>query len=490
MAKKKSPVFERPRDEDGQFLPAELWTSKEIREYERAKAAGLLSPNPIKKKKLKGRKAKGKVWEPPRNDKGHFKPMAEWSKKERKAYERAKKQGYTTAAQMPRDDSGRWESPTGKPPKRKKTKQVAAAEQLAAELQREVVTIPQQGSGPVTVVYPPYPPQPAPTPAQPAAAPTIIPIQLERQAEQKQELPPVLRTFEDGSEDHQLELFEHDGKLFQFDPNEQQFHACRCLGDVVCETDVEDLAPRRNPRDRHPMYYVKRTFSEKVGDALGFVREKPLLVLLAVGALALVGYAIYRAFKAYRLRLSGGVDIVNNAIYFPGVEPYTITPLDKLWLIRSLWGEVSRDAASWSSPDVRQGGAAILWCYANHFLTVGRKREIFHTLGDFVQAYSQPINPRWIDPDGEKCRQSPQMCTSERIAFRRALRDKQWGEFPPHLQELVDSFAEGRLPNPVGTRTDFRASGTGYQPADAIVVAGNVFGTAAQARRRPTEQTA
>jgi hypothetical protein len=240
------------------------------------------------------------------------------------------------------------------------------------------------------------------------------------------------------------------------------------------------------------MYYVKRTFSEKLRDGLGFMRDNPLVVLLAVGTLALVGYALYRAFKAYRLRAlaSAGVEIVGSTIYFPGANPYVITPDDKLWLIRSIWGEVSRDPSAWSRPDVRQGGAAVLWAFANHYVTVGRKRQLFPSLGDFVQAYSQPINPRWIDPDGQKCRQSPHMCTSDRIAFRRALRAKSWGEFPPDLQELVDSFVAGRLPNPIGTRTDFRADRTGYRPADPLMIAGNVFGTAPQARRRPTEQVA
>jgi hypothetical protein len=508
MAKRKRPVnFEVPRDEEGHFLPKELWTKKEIREFERLKNQGLLRKNPIRQTKMKGSSRSKSLYIQPRGDDGAFVPKSEWPLSERRLARRAEKEGLTIAAQMPRDRKGRFVSPTGKSKKRKKKEETAAPASYPATMLPQLGDHSGMNQGNTIVVYPPYPPQPAPAYPMPAhvQAPQPIIFQMPDHSIVQDDRVKLTarRRRSDGGIDEEYELLcdPCQAKLLQGQEQLIEGQGILKKGIEVCEQcvvpypddDERQLAfpymgseLRRNPRRRYPMYYVERTFGERVGDALSVLRRNPLLAFVAVGAVALIGYAFFRLFRTFRIQAmqSAGVDIVNGTIYFPGEQPYVITDEDKLWMARMIFGEVNRDPAAWSRADVQRGGGAVLWAMANHYITVGQKRQLYLTLASFLQGYSQPINPRWVDPNGEKCRQSPTMCTANRINFRRNLRAKTWGEFPVALQNLVLSFTAGQLPNPIGTRTDFRMAGTGFNPSDPLNVEENVFGTAPNARRR------
>ena len=517
MAKKKRPVnFEVPRDEEGHFLPKDLWIKKEIREYERLKKQGLLKKNPMRRTKIKGSSRAKNLYIQPRGGDGSFLPKSEWTPSERRLAERAEEKGLTIAAQMPRDSKGRFVSPTGNPKKKKKKDQVTALSEYPAmvPVHPGPGDYPGAHQGNVTVVYPPYPPQPAPVYPMPAQvqAPQPIIVQMPDRAvaqDDRLRLTAKRRRHDDGDIDEEYEVLcdPCQAQLLKGQKDIIEGQNVLKKGVEVCEQcfipgyeederqltfpyESSDLS--RNPRRRYPMYYVERTFSDRIGDALDVFRRKPLLALVAVGAVALIGYALFRLIKTFRFNAmsSAGVDIANGTIYFPGEQPYVITDEDKLWMARMIFGEVNRNPAAWNRADVQRGGGAVLWAMANHYITVGQKRQLYPTFASFLQAYSQPINPRWVDPNGERCRRSPAMCTSERIAFRRMLRAKSWGAFPVALQNLVLNFAAGRLPNPIGTRTDFRMAGTGYNPSDPLNVEDNVFGTAPNARRRPAQQVA
>ena len=517
MAKKKRPVpFEIPRDEDGQFLPKKLWTKKEIREHDRLKKEGLLA-NPMQKVKVAGSKKSKNLYVHPRGDDGSFIPKSEWTESEKRLAKKAEEKGLTIAAQMPRDEKGRFVSPTGKKKKKKKTQKGELVPSVEYPVMPSITSGDGRGlhQGNVTVVYPPYPPQAA----QPSA-PYVMQMPSQSQGLTREDIQILAESFagEEGVEDGGIcsdcerDLMTAVAALQ--DRNEQlvkELQRRKVIGDFVPlieeeeRLQLEEAEPEeqllvygseaqleKNPRSRYPMYYVKRTFGERVGDTFSGLAKSPFLALIAIGAVVAIGYALYRAFKAFRFRMlnSVGVEIVGGTIYFPGEDPYVITDDDKLWLARSIWGEVNRDPAAWTRSDVQEGGAAVLWAFANHYITVGAKRALYPTLGDFVQGYSQPINPRWDEASDSRCLQSPDMCTPDRLAFRNVLRSKPWTDFPPALQNLVLNFAAGQVPNPIGTRTDFRASGTGYVPADPLNIAGNVFGTATNARRRPVEQVA
>jgi len=255
-----------------------------------------------------------------------------------------------------------------------------------------------------------------------------------------------------------------------------------------CKAARQLLGYQKNPVEALAIINPKGHLSKGGGSAfvkvVDFIKDNPALLLFGIGFVV----AIYVAIRTGLVRRvpfvtgTGTVSIHASVATPRSGTPYQIDSNDRLWMARMLWGEVARSDSQWRDPEKQRGGAAVLWSLVNHYLTVGRKREIYPNLGAFLQGYSQPISYRWADPGSSVCQRNPSMCTESRVSFRQNLRSRSWGSFPPELRNLVDRFVAGQVANPIGTRTDFRASGTGYTPRDILVVAGNVFGTNPQAR--------
>jgi hypothetical protein len=165
----------------------------------------------------------------------------------------------------------------------------------------------------------------------------------------------------------------------------------------------------------------------------------------------------------------GRVHVVNGQLATSGIPAYTITSTDKLWLGRALVGETGGRA--------RRDLEAVTWALAQNFVLVigaGNRRPRFSTFTDCIRAYSQPVNPRWIDPNGVKCRQHPGACTERHIARRRRISSMSWSSLPQATRQAVDDFVAGRLDNPVPNMVDFAAyTFSGRE----INIGGNWFGT-------------
>lgn len=488
---KRQTTFTPPRGEDGTFLPRELWSKKDQRTFDRLKREGAFK-NPVVKKKGKRRKTTQDVWIPPQDpETGQFLPMDEWSASEKRAYNRALEEGIVPGTKVRRSkDSGQFVSKSGKKRRRKKTskterretrrrterldddirKDIRRLEALVAEALverdddeeetvREVIVVPQRRKRKkVERVF-------------------VVPDQAEEEYADRQLSFDIdeVGSAPEACDPCQAKIFEETQRVGR-----------------LCEASLQDVRPLVRNRElaerrlhRAMMYNRPQSIAQRFVEIIDFFKERPLIALLGAGAMVLLGYAIYRIVKTAQSSFFAGAQIINGVMHFPGEAPYQITQDDMLWLARSIWGEVSRTPSEWDQSDVQQGASAVLWAYANHYMTVGQKRQLYPTLGSFVQAYSQPINPRWIDPNSGRCPSSPEMCTPDRIAFRRALRAKPWTDFPIALTNLVQRFVAGQVSNPIGTRTDFRAAGTGLEgSADAVNVAGNIFITADNARRR------
>jgi hypothetical protein len=276
---------------------------------------------------------------------------------------------------------------------------------------------------------------------------------------------------------------------------EQVAHALRVLRSVCGDICAgERRKPRRNPVEVLAIVNPEASLGERVGDIfvdfVDFVRDNPIVAVIGLGGSALLlgalayRFLLHRAIPGLPTMAGGGVVTLQNGVaQAPGATPYQITPDDRVWLARMIYGEVNRSETEWQTPGTQQGGAAVLWSMINHYMTVGQKRQLYPTLGMFVQAYSQPISAAWADPGSTKCQQQPSACTPEKIAFRQQLRSKRFELLPVGLRDVVEKFIAGRVENPIGTRTDFRASYTGSSWAsDPLSVAGNIFGTNAQAR--------
>jgi hypothetical protein len=472
--------FVRPRGEDGKFLPKNQWSKADLRRFERAKRNGVFK-NPVVKKKAKQRRTTKDVWIPPQDPStGHFLPMSEWTTKELKVYEKALKKGIVPGADVRRSkDSGRFVSKSKKKRQAEKAKRIKSpelTEDLRSDIQRlerlvEAALAGDQG------------------PEERVREIIVVPRRKPRRRVERVYVVPE----EGETVGEQLSLpIDEIGAASSdaCDPCQEQILRETQRVGQLCEDSLRDIRPFVRNRDlvqrrmeRAVMYNPRKSLGEHFVNVIDFFKERPLLAVLGVGALVLVGYALYRAVKTIQSNF-GGSSIANGVISFPGEQPYQITQDDMMWMARSIWGEVSRDPASWSTANVQRGAAAVLWAYANHYLTVGRKRAIYPTLGRFIQGYSQPVNPTWANPSSDKCRRSPAMCSSARIQFRQGLRAMPWSSFPPALTNFVEKFVAGRVGNPIGSRTDFRAAGTGLERRpDAIRVAGNVFITSEYARR-------
>jgi len=240
----------------------------------------------------------------------------------------------------------------------------------------------------------------------------------------------------------------------------------------------------RNDASRRMMYNRPRTLGQRFDNVLGYLKEHPIIAIVGLGAVALIAFALYKMVRTILSNVASGAEISHGVMRFPGSDPYLITQDDALWLIRAIWGEVNRSNDGWETAAVQSGAAAVMWALANNYMTVGQKRRLYPTFGQYIQAYCQPINPIWSSAGASGCQRNPSACTADRLAFRQALRSKPWAQFPPGAQALVTTFVAGGLRNPIGRRTDWAAAGEGRVTADAVNVAGNVFITDPSARSR------
>lgn len=501
----KSNKFVAPRGEDGKFLPMDQWPKATQKEFERLKKNGVFK-NPIVKSSSGRRRGKN-IWIPPQDKNGQFLPMNKWSVAEQRAYKRALKNGMVPGGLVPRGYAGRFATDAAPKSRRSKSKAAGA-----------IVTRPQDGEFESDDLYDikrgirrlehrleDFTEEFERAANQ--ASRRYLPEQQEAcecgvaGCQHKRSRRPVTRvsqtgypeSIESGYTDPDVE--DADFEVCSDDPCDAEILSEIRQLSGVCGESIKKLEEHRhgishnrsltrNRAERALMYNRPRSLSRGFDSILESVKSHPVLAILGLGAFALVGYALYRWVRSLVSTLTPGAQISGGVMSFPGTAPYTLTTDDSLWLIRSIWGEVNRSDRNWETSEVQQGAAAVMWSMANNYMTVGRKRTIFSTFGDFVQAYSQPINPAWVNPDGTKCQQRPDMCTPQMIAFRVALRSKPWSQFPAGAQALVTAFVQGTLRNPIGTRTDFRAANTGYRTADSINVAGNIFGTDPDARRR------
>jgi hypothetical protein len=445
--------FVPPRDADGTFLPREFWSKRQIAAHKKAMQARAESApqrNPYVKVKV-GRRTEER-WVPPRGPDGQFLPEHAWSKAEKKRHRKAMREGLL---------AGGKQKPAPKPKKRKPRAKAVKAEavdaaQIAREVGREVgreVAKAMAGSA--------------------LAEPEVI--QVIPQWEMDEPCPP-------GCE----------GALFPglkeriADPLGQLQSQVEEIGRRAKAIETAVAKKAANPIEALALVNRRRTLGDRFVSTIDFLKDNPLLAIAGIGAAVVAAILIYRAVRTRISTMVRAVDIANGTMSFPGQPPYQITEQDMTWLARCLYGEVNPSATAWANQATQRAGAAVLWALANHYMTVGRKRELYPTLTAFTRAYSQPLSARWSSLDAAGCQQQPTMCTPTRLSRRRDIQAKSWSNMPAELRFLVESFVAGRIPNPIGTRTDWLASSARWStpPMDPMNVGGNVFATNPHARRR------
>lgn len=121
---------------------------------------------------------------------------------------------------------------------------------------------------------------------------------------------------------------------------------------------------------------------------------------------------------------------------------YQLTSTDLDWLAIELAHEGGSDAAT-------------LWTMAQRLYS---RRRLGETMTAMIRGFSEPINPKFL-PDGEYCRSGGRDAALPRCLPAATARRAVWQSSPPPAgkRAYVESWAAGRVPNPVPRAIDFRA---------------------------------
>jgi hypothetical protein len=495
MARKSSQSFVAPRGEDGKFIPRSQWSKKTQKEFDRLQRQGAFrgpKKNPIVRSSSGRRRGKN-IWIPPHDKNGRFLPMAQWSAVDKKAYRKALKDGLVPGSLVPRGHAGRFSGDGAAGLGRSRGNRKAGREDEWFEsddlydLKRGIRRLEHRLED--------------------------LTDEMERVGSRGRARALVDRCDDGGCQVPSGRTRTHVNQEFESpyvtdpDVEDAEWSETSCsdpcqseiLSEVkkiggVCRDSIERLEEHRglsknrslvkNSSAQLMMYNRPRTLGQHFDEVLGYLKAHPVVAIAGLGALALIGFALYKMVRTILSNVVAGASIRQGVMSFPGSTQYLITQDDALWLIRAIWGEVNRSNERWETSAVQRGAAAVLWALANNYMTVGRKRELYPTFGQYIQAYCQPINPIWSSAGASGCQRNPGACTADRLAFRQALRSKPWAQFPPGAQALVTAFVAGTLSNPIGRRTDWAAAGEGRTTIDAVNIAGNVFITDPDARSR------
>jgi len=164
---------------------------------------------------------------------------------------------------------------------------------------------------------------------------------------------------------------------------------------------------------------------------------------------------------------------------------YKLSEWDRQVLAASIWGEAGETPGE-------EEAAAVCWGLMMRFQLVD---SIWRSSGwpfaKFIQAFSQPVNPSWLDPTGAKCTQHPNSCTPTLLARRKMIQaylatESGWEGLKskvPKCTQFAERFYEGDLPNPFHDPVyDFAACSltkkqmaSGHRPGYGINIGGSCF---------------
>lgn len=144
-------------------------------------------------------------------------------------------------------------------------------------------------------------------------------------------------------------------------------------------------------------------------------------------------------------------------ITYPDGSRTVLDQDDVLWTGRMVMGEGGANS--------EEEAAAIIWTLIQRkWWGTGMPRPNprafagYRTWTSYIQSFSQPINPIWLDPTSAVCRAHPMNCGAGVIAHRQRMSSLRWDDLTPTVQGVLGQFVAGTLPNPVPGVVDFRAN--------------------------------
>ena len=150
--------------------------------------------------------------------------------------------------------------------------------------------------------------------------------------------------------------------------------------------------------------------------------------------------------------------LVWGVLHFSDGTAYQLTSEDVLWAARSLHCEGGPPAAN-------------LWTLSQRFTAY---RQHFPTFTDFIQNFSQCVNPDWIDgrfcgPGGSY--EGRPECSEQAIQVRQGASSISWAEIAarkPEVTQATMAWAQGRLKNPVLRSTNWAAPSVAQSYLDRV----------------------
>lgn len=134
---------------------------------------------------------------------------------------------------------------------------------------------------------------------------------------------------------------------------------------------------------------------------------------------------------------------------------YVVTPTDEAWFIRCLWRE--------GKPQ-----EAVGFTLLQRFAALYSRNKPYSTLSDFLRAYCQPINPRWL-PGGDlseariKRLEAQGNKTKAELERNRAKKRAEYvstpiAKIPTKYKKISTEILAGKLQSPIPKATHFTSS--------------------------------
>ena len=157
------------------------------------------------------------------------------------------------------------------------------------------------------------------------------------------------------------------------------------------------------------------------------------------------------------------------ATYRWGDRSCALDDIDIMWLAKSLWGECGKGGEF-------EDMLAVACCMMQRYLRWKRANVEWGTFSSFVRAFSQPVNPIWVDPSPYRRRKYPKLCTPARLRRRRTICNAPWVDVPRAPKLVAMGFGCGMYASPVPDAVNFGAAALiKRQGRKGINLGGNVF---------------
>jgi len=458
--------FVPPRDDHGKFLPQEFWSQRELKEHRKVKRENAPKRNPIIKTKPKKARKSRRVYVPPRDDQGRFLPQELWDKKEKKEFERALDEGLFDKPKK----RGKRKTAKGRKSYDEIVSAITKLQRELRKINKKLKSAEEAKQAPRQLYSKMIAPRKLLEETRQAPLAPVKPLDIEElDDEQKKMLLESAAILEASNLTKKGTAKKVLIKLTM--PKKYPARGYRGV------TKKEEAPLSEIERLTHLYKINPSSADSMLVRLVDKARENPLLAAVIVGVVVFVVTGIIKSIINQVRARKESITVWKSEMQFPGSSPYFISTKDRLWMARALWADVSQSEEDWMSNKTKETAAAVLWALGNRYMTVEGTRNVYPVYADFIEHYVSNLNPDLLDFTSEACTQNPHLCTPEKNQLRLKARNMEWQDIPLPARIMVDNFTAGFVKNPIGTRNEFCEKHYDYKPHDGVALGELRFGT-------------